>query len=115
MACGAGSFTRDTFHSAAIAEKGKGMVINDLEAGLVEVGSSGSLRNSKPNGIGEALTQGTRSDLDTRSILGLWVAWCDAINALGDQRIQLCIFKRTPRKSLGTRTRKAFRSSIATP
>lgn len=56
MTCRTGRLTRDTFHSATIAEKGKGMVIYDLEAGLVEVGSSGRLRDSKSNGIGETLS-----------------------------------------------------------
>lgn len=56
MTCRTGRLTCDTFHSAAIAEKGKGMVVYDLEAGLIEVGSSRCLGDSKSNGIGEALT-----------------------------------------------------------
>jgi hypothetical protein len=38
-------FTGNALHSAAISEKGKGMVVDDFEPRLVELGCGVSLRN----------------------------------------------------------------------
>ena len=59
------------------------MVINDLEAWLIELGSCVSLCNRKTDGVRKTLTEGTSSNLDTGCILSFGVTRCDAIYCLG--------------------------------
>ena len=58
------------------------MVIDELEAWLIELGSCVSLCNCKTDGIRKTLTEGTRSDFDTGCILSFGVTGCDAIYCL---------------------------------
>ena len=82
MASSACSFTRNTLHSTTISKECKGMVIDQLKAWLVEFGSCVGLRNCKTNSVCKPLTEGTSSNLDTRSILSFGVARGDAIYCL---------------------------------
>lgn len=45
------------------------MVVDQLEAGLVEDGASVPLSNGKTDGVGETLTEGTGGDLDTGGVV----------------------------------------------
>ncbi len=55
---------RDTFHQATIAHKDVGVVVNDLVAALVELGSERTLSNRHTNRIGDALAKRTGSGLN---------------------------------------------------
>ena len=82
MASSTGSFTSNTLHSTTITKKCKGMVINQLKAWLVELGSCVGLCNCKTDGVCKTLTEGTSSDFDTRCILGFGVTRGDAVYCL---------------------------------
>ena len=82
MASSASSFTGNTFHGTAIAKEAIGVVVDYLEAGLVEDGSSVSLTNGKSNGIRETLTQGASGNFNTRGVMGFWMARGDATHLL---------------------------------
>lgn len=58
------------------------MVVDQLEAGLVEDGASVGLGHGETDGIGETLAEGASGDLDTRGVVGLGVAGCDAVDLL---------------------------------
>ena len=68
MACCAGSFTSDTFHSTSISEEAEGVVVDQFEIRFVEFGSSVSLGDCKANSIGETLAERTGGHFDTRCI-----------------------------------------------
>lgn len=73
---------RDTLHQATITEEAVGVVVNQVEARLVEGGGSVSLGHSQTNSIADTLTQRASGDLDTGSIVSLGVARGDAVNSL---------------------------------
>lgn len=50
-----------------------GIVVNQVEAGLVVEGSHVCLGNSETDGVREALTERTSSDLDAVGVTSLWV------------------------------------------
>ena len=77
-----GSLRGNSLHGATITEEAVGVVVNQIVARLVEDGSSVSLRNGKTDGVTEALTEGSSSDLDTRSVVRLGVTRCDAVDLL---------------------------------
>lgn len=58
------------------------MVVDKVISGLVEHGSSVLLSDSQTDGIGETLTEGSGSDLNTWSVVGLRMAGCDAVDLL---------------------------------
>lgn len=58
------------------------MIIDQLKAWLVELGSCVGLCNCKTDGICKTLTEGTSSNLDTRCILSFGVTGCNAIYRL---------------------------------
>lgn len=74
----------NTLHGTAITEEGVGVVVDELEAGLVEDSAGVSLGNGKTNSVGETLTQRTGGDLNTRGIVGLGVTGGDAVKLLGE-------------------------------
>ena len=78
-------FARDTLHCTAITEKGKRMVIDQLETGLIKFGCSMGLCNGKTHGIGEPLTKWTCGHLDAWSILSFWMTRSNAINGLSNK------------------------------
>ena len=82
MAGRASSFTGNTLHGTSIAKETVSMIVDQVEPGLVERGSSLGLGDGKTNSIGETLTERPRSHFNSRSILSFWVAWCDTINGL---------------------------------
>ncbi len=75
-------FAGNTLHGAAITKNTECMVVNKLEAWLVEMCSSLSLSNCQSNGICEALTQWASSNLNPLRILAFGMAGCDAVNVL---------------------------------
>ena len=77
------SFAGNTLHGASIAEEHKGVVVDELIAGLVEHSGSVLLRNGKTDGVGETLTKRSSGDLNTGGIMSFRVARCDAVNLLG--------------------------------
>ena len=56
----------DAFHQAAIAEEHKGVVVNDIQTGLVKLRCQQRLGQRHADGIGDALTKRTRGGLDAR-------------------------------------------------
>lgn len=77
-----GSLAGNTLHGAAITEEHVCVVVEKLEAGLVEDGRSMRLRNSETDGIGEALTERAGGDLNAGSVVGFGVAGSDAVDLL---------------------------------
>ena len=82
VTCNTCSLARDALHSATISEEAECVVVDDLKAGLVEVGTSLCLGNGQTNGVGETLTKRASSDLNTWCILAFRVAWGDAVDLL---------------------------------
>jgi hypothetical protein len=76
------SLAGNTLHGAAITEEHVSVVVDQIEAGLVENGCSMRLRNSKTDGIGETLSERTGGDFNARSIVGLGMTGCDAVDLL---------------------------------
>ena len=76
------SLAGNTFHRAAIAEDDIGVVVDQFEFRLVEFCGSDCLCDCKADGVGEALTKRTGSDLDTWCIVRFRMAGCDAIDLL---------------------------------
>ena len=58
------------------------MVVDKVVSGLVEDSSSVLLSDSKTDGVGETLTEGSGSDLNTWSVVGLRMAGCDTVDLL---------------------------------
>lgn len=77
-----GGLTGDTLHSAAITEEGVGVVVEELEAGLVVDTSGVSLSNGQTNSVGETLAQRTSGDLNSGSVVSLRVTGGDAVELL---------------------------------
>ena len=86
VASSAGGFTSNAFHSATISEESKGMVIDQIEAWLVELGSCVGLCNRKTDSVCKTLTEWTSSDFDTGCILSFGVTRRNAIYCL-DARV----------------------------
>lgn len=80
MPCQTCSLTGYAFHSAAIPEKAVGMVVEQLEAGLVEHSRCMPLCNGKTDGVAEPLTQRAGCDLDTFGVVGFGVTRRNAID-----------------------------------
>ena len=68
-----GSLASNTLHSTAITEVAVCVVVEELIAGLVEVGTGLGLGNSETNCVGETLTQGPGGDLNTGGVVSLRV------------------------------------------
>ena len=58
----------DALHQAAVAQKGIGVVVDDVVAGLVELGGQGLFGDGHADGVGDALAQGTGGGLHARRI-----------------------------------------------
>ena len=65
------------------------MVVDQVEARLVEDGGSVRLANGETNGIGETLAKGTSGDLDTGSVVSLGMAGSDAVDLLSAKSVQV--------------------------
>lgn len=78
--------TRDTLHQATITEEAVCVVVDQVEAVLVEGGASLSLGNGKTNSVGNTLTERSSGDLDTGGVVRLGVTRGDAVNGLNDVR-----------------------------
>ena len=71
-----------TLHQAAIAEEAVCVVVNKIEAGLVEDSAGVRLGNGKTNSIADTLAKRTSGDLNTRGVMGLGMSGGDAVNGL---------------------------------
>ena len=63
----------DTFHQAAVAHEGVGVVVNDVVTRLVELLGHGLLGDRHADGIGDALTQRTGRGFNARRVTVLRV------------------------------------------
>ncbi len=63
----------DTFHQAAVAHEGVGVVVDDVVTRLVELLGHGLLGDRHADGIGDALTQRTGSGFNARRVTVLRV------------------------------------------
>ena len=77
-----GSLAGNTLHSAAITEEHVGVVVEKLEAGLVEDTAGVSLSHCETNSVGETLAKRTSSDLNTGGVVSLGVTGGDAVELL---------------------------------
>lgn len=75
-------FTGNALHGTSISEEHVGVVVDQLETGLVEDGRSMRLRNSKTDGIGETLTERASGDFNSRGVMRFGVAGGDAVELL---------------------------------
>lgn len=74
--------TSNTLHGTTITKEAICVVVDKIEAWLIEHGCGVGLRDRKTNRIAETLTQGARRNFNARSVMSFWVAWCDAVNML---------------------------------
>jgi hypothetical protein len=77
-----GGLGGDTLHSTAITEEHVGVVVEELEAGLVVDTTGVGLGHGETDGIGETLAKRTSGDLNTGSVVSLGVTRGDAVNLL---------------------------------
>lgn len=85
----------NTLHSTSISEETVGVVVEELETGLVEAGGEVSLSHGKTDGIGETLSKRTSGDLNTGSVVSLGVT-----GGLGSELLKIlsvCIGRRVIR------------------
>lgn len=85
-----GRFTSNTFLSATITKEDIRVVVNEVETRLVELGGGMSLRNSETDRVGETLTQRASCNFNARSVMSLWMTWCNAVNLLKDVSYEPC-------------------------
>ncbi len=83
------------------------MVINQLKAWLVEFGSCVGLCNCKTDGVCKTLTEGTRSDFDTRRILTFGMARSDAVYCL-----ERGVESAATEEIIGIKTQKTYSESF---
>lgn len=67
---------------ASITHEDICVVVNEVKSWLVELGRLVHLRNGKTNCVREALTKRAGGDLNSLGLVGLRVAWGDAVDAL---------------------------------
>jgi hypothetical protein len=72
----------NTLHSTAITEEHVGVVVEQLEAGLVVDTTGVGLGHGETDGVGETLAKRTSGDLNTGGVVGLGVTGGDAVNLL---------------------------------
>jgi len=77
--CGLGG---NTLHSTAITEEHVGVVVEELEAGLVVHTTRVGLGHGETDGIGETLAKRTSGDLNTGGVVSLGVTGGDAVKLL---------------------------------
>lgn len=87
-----GSLRGNTFHNTAITEEHVGVVVEQVEARLVEDGTRVGLGHSETDGVSETLTKRSSGDLNSRSVVGLGVTGGNAVNLLKDMDISTCLF-----------------------
>lgn len=78
-----GSLARDTLHQAAVAEEAVCVVVDQVEAGLVEDGGGVGLGHGETHGVADTLAEGTGGHLDAGGIMGLGMPGSDAVDGLG--------------------------------
>jgi hypothetical protein len=67
-------FVRDAFHQAAVAEEHVGVVIDDLVAGLVELGGQHLFGQREADGVGDALAERAGGGFDAGRVAEFRVA-----------------------------------------
>jgi hypothetical protein len=82
MSCHGGSLTGHTLHHASVAQEDIGVVIDQVEAGLVEYGSGVSLGHGKANSICKALSKWPSCNFNAFGIMRFRVAGGSAVNRL---------------------------------
>lgn len=82
MTSSGGSLTGNTLHGTAVTKEDIGMVVGELKTGLVENSCGVGLSNGKTDCVGKALAERTGGNLNTRSVMSLWVAGSDAVDLL---------------------------------
>ena len=88
--------TSNTLHGATVTEEEKGVVVDEVVAGLVVHGSGVCLGNSKTNGVGETLTERTSGHLNTGCVVRFRVTGCDAVDCA--ERLQVVHAERVAEK-----------------
>ena len=107
-----GSFARYTLLEASITKEGICVVIDEVETGLVESGSSLCLCDGKTNSVADTLAKRSSGDFDAGGVVGLGMAGGNAVDSLWRKdKSELAKDKR----GCKILTRKAFRSSMVRP
>ena len=77
-----GGLGGDTLHGAAITEEHVGVVVEQLEAGLVVDTTGVGLSHSETNSVSKTLAERSSGDLNTGGVVSLGVTGGDAVNLL---------------------------------
>lgn len=83
MTSSGSSLRSNTLHGASITEECICVVVDNIEARLVESTSSLSLSNGETNSVGETLSKRTSCDFDTGGVVGFGVTGADGVDLLG--------------------------------
>lgn len=76
------SLAGNTLHSTTITEEHVSVVVDQIEARLVEDSTGVRLSHGETDGIGETLAKRTSGHLNTRGIVSLGMTRCDAVDLL---------------------------------
>jgi hypothetical protein len=77
-----GGLGGNTLHNTAITEEHVGVVVEQIEAGLVVDTTGVGLGHGETDGVGKTLAERTSGDLNTGGVVGLGVTGGDAVNLL---------------------------------
>ena len=72
----------DTLHQATITKEAVCVVVDKVEAILVEDSGGVRLRDRQTNSVADTLAKGSGGDLNTRGVVRLGMAGSDAVNGL---------------------------------
>ena len=82
MTRSASSFAGNTLHGTTISEETVGVVVYNVESGLVEGSCGLSLCNGKPDGVSKALTERTSGNFNAWDFVCLGVTRSFAVDVL---------------------------------
>jgi hypothetical protein len=85
VACHASSFARNAFHGTAITKHAVCVIVDQIEARFIENGRRVGLSDGKANSIGEALTQRTGCNFNSRCVMGFGVSRSNTVDFLDNR------------------------------
>ena len=80
VAGGGASLAGDTLLGATITKEGVGVVVDQVESGLVERGGGLRLGDGETDGVGDTLAKRAGGDLNSGGVVGLGVTGADAVD-----------------------------------
>lgn len=85
-----GSLRGNTFHNTTITKEHVGVVVEQVEARLVEDSTRVGLGHSQTDSVSETLTKRSSGDLNSGGVVSLGVTGSNAANLLQDMDISTC-------------------------